>query len=57
MKKETIGGMLKDLKNGKIVQCPECKEGKIVPVKENDIHFKCKLLIKRPAIDNGRWYF
>lgn len=46
MKKETIGGMLKDLKNGKIV-----------PVKENDIHFKCKLLIKRPAIDNGRWYF
>lgn len=57
MKKETIGGMLKDLKNGKIVQCPECKEGKNAPVKENDIHFKCKLLIKRPAIDNGRWYF
>lgn len=36
-----IGRINEELRAGKSVSCPECKNGMIIPRRENDTHFKC----------------
>ena len=41
MNPKEIGDMIENLKDGKAVICPECKEGKIVPKEKNGTCFWC----------------
>lgn len=41
MLNKEVGVIIKKLRNGETVSCPECKSGKIMPEKKNEKHFHC----------------
>lgn len=41
MSYKEIGNMIKKLKNGESVHCPQCEDGEIMPKRKGEVHFKC----------------
>lgn len=43
MSNKEIGNMIRKLRKGELVHCPQCEKGVIVPKKPNEIHFRCNV--------------
>lgn len=41
MPNREIGDMIRKLRKGEKVRCPQCEKGTISPKKPNEIHFQC----------------
>lgn len=41
MSNREIGDMIRKLRRGEAVHCPQCENGIISPQKSNEVHFQC----------------
>lgn len=51
MSHKEVGDMIRKLRDGEKVSCPQCGNGEIIPKEKNEIHFRCNSCDFRINID------